>query len=168
MPRHPFSPPFKSTLVVSRSKDFEKHMTTIPKPILSSKWRSWNMKLLDKNRLHWYPSEYENILNHLVNKWIKISEDVFEKMREEERKLIFVCYNPEDDIAKVKTWDIKVEDLEKHEPFTKFKWLYDRNKPEYLIYRMTKEMHEEISSDEGHNRIRVIINSVLKILLANS
>ncbi|OLS32301.1 MAG: hypothetical protein HeimAB125_10220 [Candidatus Heimdallarchaeota archaeon AB_125] len=168
MPKHPFSPPFKSTLVVSKSKDFEKHMTTIPKPIITSKWQSWNMKLLRENKLLWYPSEYENILDYLVDKWIDISEKVFEKMKAEERKLIFVYYDSSGDITKVKNWDIKAEDLEKHEPFSKFKWLFDRNKPEYLIYRMTKEMQEEITSDEGHKRIRVIIDSVLKILLANS
>ena len=82
-------------------------------------------------------------------------------MKAEERKLIFVYYDSSGDITKVKNWDIKAEDLEKHEPFSKFKWLFDRNKPEYLIYRMTKEMQEEITSDEGHKRIRVIITGEL-------
>ncbi|MCE7748555.1 MAG: hypothetical protein GPJ51_09150 [Candidatus Heimdallarchaeota archaeon] len=34
MPKHPTSPPYKSSLVVSKSKETEKHMTTIPKPIV--------------------------------------------------------------------------------------------------------------------------------------
>ena len=168
MPKHPFSPPFKSTLVVSKSKDFEKHMTTIPKPIISSRWQSWNMKLLGENKLHWYPSEYDNVLKYLVKRWEEVSAKVFDEMSEIDRKLIFVCYNPEKDITKAKSWDIKVKDLEKHEPFSKFKWLFDRKKPEYLIYRMTKDMQEEITSKEGQKRIRTIIDSVLKILLANS
>ena len=125
MPKHSFSPPFKSTLVVSRSKDFEKHMTTIPKPIILSKWQSWNMKLIGENKLHWFPSEYDNILNHLVAKWIKISKDVFEKMKDDERKLIFVYYNPDNNLTNVKTWDIKVKDLDatwsKHRPYSSFK-----------------------------------------------
>jgi hypothetical protein len=33
---------------------------------------------------------------------------------------------------------------------------------------MTKDMQEEITSDDGIKRIRVIMESVLKILLANT
>lgn len=168
MPKHSFSPPFKSTLVESRSKDTQKHMTTIPKPIIDGKWRSWNVKLLEDNKLHWYPSEYGSVLNHLVERWKEISVKVFDELSEIERKLIFVYYDPESDLTNAKSWGIKVVDLEKQEPFTKFKWLFDRYKPEYLIYRMTKEMQEEITSDDGLLRIRAIIDSVLKILLANT
>ena len=49
MPKHPTSPPYRSSLVVSRSKETEKHMTTVPKPVAHSRWKTWKIK----NRVKW-------------------------------------------------------------------------------------------------------------------
>ena len=168
MPKHPTSPPYKSSLVVSRSKETEKHMTTIPKPIVYSKWKSWNMKLLDRNVLQWFPSGYEDLLEYLVCRWKEISKSTLENMKQEERKLAFVCYNPKMDIDDLKAWSIEVEDLIMPKPSSKWNWRYNPPESRYLLYLIHKEMQKEIMSSEGLLNIKEITKTVIGLILANS
>ncbi len=167
MPKHPTSPPYKSSLAISKSKDIQKYMTTIPKPIIISKWQSWNMKRLKDNKLQWYPSEYGDILNHLITQWKEISVRTLEAMKDNERMLFHVIYNTNNDITSANSWEISVREL-KLKPFKKWKWIYDSKKPEYLVYVMQKWVNEDITSSKSLEGMKDIIELALKILLANS
>ncbi len=167
MPKHPTSPPYKSTLVVSKSKKIEKFITTIPKPIVSSRWKSWTMKKLDKNKLRWYPTEYFLILNYLEARWNEISVQVFNKIENNERALFYVKYDPDKDINSVNSWMIETRAIPARLS-NKWKWIYKPNLPEYLIYNMDKNSFEDENSIKNLQGMKEIIESVLKILLANS
>ena len=165
MPKHPLSPPFKSSLALSRSKDIRKYMTTIPKPIIVCKWKSWNMKRLQDNRLIWYPSEYNEILNHLLVQWKDKSAQILENLRDEEKTFFYITYNPVMNITSTTSWEVIVKKL-KLKYFTK--WIYNPQKPEYLIFVMPKQVNEDITSLMGLERMKDIIEKALKILLANT
>ena len=168
MPKHPVSPPFKSSLVVSKSKETEKHMTTIPKPIAYSKWKSWQMKLLDKNVLRWFPTGYENLLEHLFSKLKEITETILVNMTQKERKLAFIHYNPKMDINDLKAWNIELIDQIEGVSFSDWSWKYDPPESRYLLYPIRKELHERLTSSEGLMDVRGIMNTTIGIMLANS
>ena len=166
-PKHPTSPPYRSSLVVSRSKETEKHMTTVPKPIAHSRWNIWGVKFLDKNILKWYPIRYEEILDHLFSQWEEISVKTLETMDQKARKLAFVHYNPKMDIEDLKAWSIHVED-QVGIPDRGWSWQYDPPESRYLLYAVRKDLQDRITTPEGLLNVKEILNSVIGIILANS
>ena len=166
MPKHPISPPYKSTLVISKSKDIQKFMTTIPKPIVTCKWKSWNMKISKENTLIWYPSEYTEILDHLENQWKVIYNKSFDSFVTNENLLYFIYYNGSEDITSINAWKLQIKKQVKL-PGKRWSWKYDPNLPVYLIY---VQYYDSMGSDyiSSPPLIRRIIEDGLRIILCNN
>ena len=167
-PKHPTSPPYRSSLVVSRSKETEKHMTTIPKPIVYSKWKSWNMDLLDKNGLRWFPSGYENIQEHIFSQWKEILVTTLKNMGQTDRLLVYIHYNPKMSISDVKAWNLQVEYTTEKILQSNWSWRYDPPESRYLLYLIRKDLHEQITSPEGLQTVKQLTKRAIGIILANS
>jgi len=167
MPKHTIFPPFKSALVISKSKDFQKYMTTIPKPVVTSKWNSWNMIISRDNKLFWYPTEYEEILNHLVDQWNVAFTKSFDEFSTDENILYFIYYNSEEDISSVKAWKIQKKKQIKL-PGEKWNWKFNRDLPVYLIYVQHYEMRDSTDILRNIQAMRNIIEAGLRIILCNT
>ena len=167
-PKHPTSPPYKSSLVVSRSKETEKHMTTVPKPVAHSRWNTWLIKILEKNVLKWFPVGYEDIIEHLFMQWKDISKKTLKNIDQKSRKMVYVHYNPKMDIEDLKAWSIQIEDQTGIETPSGWSWKYDPPESRYLLHLIRKEIEEQIKSDEGLLKIRELVKSCVGLILANS
>ena len=167
MPKHPTSPPYKSALVISKSKDIKKHMTTIPKPIILSKWNSWNMQKGKDNRLMWYPSEYEKILDYLENRWKEIYNKSIDENDENEDLLFYVLYDKEKDITNPNSWKIYCE-KQNIERGKKWVWKYNPKITEYLICVQRSDSMDESIIGRNLQGLRSIIEDALKKILCNS
>jgi hypothetical protein len=125
MPRNPRSPPYTSKYAISRSKEIEKFMVTVPRPVALSAWDSWSVKKMGENTFLWFPTEYDKILEHLFFKFNQVVEG-----QKDVNRGLFVVYNGTD-IVDASSWSIESRLLEIQNIQ---KWKYDAQVPEYLVY----------------------------------
>jgi hypothetical protein len=70
-------------------------------------------------------------------------------------------------IEDLKAWNIYVED-QSGIPDGQWSWQYDPPESRYLLYPIRKELQEQLTNPEGLKNVREILETVIKIILANS
>lgn len=165
MPRNPKAPPYKSTFGISRSKETQKHMTTIPKPVIMSRWKSWNIKKAQDNTLIWFPSEYEPILNHLIEQWKLVYSEEIKRLKPEQRTNLFIKFDLQGEIKDPSAWQVigKEPDIE---PAKKWKWEYKTEKPEYLIHVLNYDIKTDLMIAQFGTNYEKIEEEELDVLYA--
>lgn len=81
MPRYPRWGPYKTSIVSSSSKKTHKHMTTIPKPIMTSDWSFWKIIKVEK-KIVWEAHGYDAIVSYLSNRLTKILSEEMEGIKQ--------------------------------------------------------------------------------------
>ncbi len=146
MPKHPKYPPFKTNIVSSGSKDSHKHMITIPKPVIQSKWKKWVIKKEEKS-LMWFPEGVENIISLLEEDWIIAYSKALTCRDPKKTPLVYVIYNTSKPLEKPESWYLMLK------PFLKgskidFEDDLNPNKPEKLFHVVSDQELEEYDKIE--------------------
>ncbi|MCY3412809.1 MAG: hypothetical protein INQ03_14320 [Candidatus Heimdallarchaeota archaeon] len=156
MPKHPTLPPFKTKIVRSGGKRTLKHMITIPKPIIESKWDNWKI-VRDDEQFIWEPDGLDEILNVLRLQLQTALMGLLLRTSLDKYPLFYLTFNIEHPLNDVSAWNIQLVYVEQSSTVSKVgQIIHEENKVKIVLHvsyeQILKEYREITTSlrDESY------------------